>query len=74
MNNLILLLFAASTSVALGPKTTIEEFIQGPGPDKSTLIVECANGRRIEIILSNKFIKERNVDTIFNKLIHECEK
>ena len=70
---MIILSLIMSIAVAQ-PKTTIEEFIQGPGPDKSTLVVICANGRRIEIILSNKFIKEKNVDSIFGKLIAECEK
>lgn len=59
---------------AAQPRTTIEEFITGPGKDKSTLVVVCASGRRVEIILSNKFIQERNIDTIFNKLMAECEK
>lgn len=72
---MITLLLTALVSIAHAqPQTTIEEFITGPGPDKSTLVVVCASGRRVEIILSNKFIKERNVDAIFNKLIAECEK
>jgi hypothetical protein len=62
-------------SVALAqPRTEIEEFRSGPGPDKSTLIVVCASGRRIEIILTNKFIKERNVDAIFEKIVAQCDK
>lgn len=63
-----------TATLTMGPTTEIEEFRQGPGPDNSTLVVVCASGRRIELVLKNSFIKEKSVGAIFSKLMKECER